>query len=396
MYKMIVIDDEYLVRLGIKETIEWDKYKIEIVGEATNGKTGLELIKSLKPDIIITDIKMPVMDGLELVKELSKLNYDHEVIILSGYKDFDYAKHTLENGAFSYLLKPIDNQELIEKVMQAIEHLEENKKQKTFIKHKLIQDLIMKKDSEINEETLKLYDIYISKEGTIIYGKIDELNKITEAFDKTKAIKLLNEYIMDLLKIKGINHYNYLSNNEFYLICSSAYEACEKVCEEALIKYEKESEIIVSLGLSSYIDISLIYEASIEAKQYTENKLYPMINTVSSKNSHVNINPLIHQAMRYIAQNYSRNITVKMVADSLFVSESHLMHLFKDSINKTFNECLTDYRILVAKQLLLSGKLKVYEVAELVGYKDSKYFSQIFKKKVGLSPNQFIEIEVMK
>jgi two-component system response regulator YesN len=76
MIKMIVVDDEYLVRRGIRETIDWAKYNIEIIGEADNGKRGLKLIKDLRPDIVISDVKMPVMDGVELVKEIQKAVID--------------------------------------------------------------------------------------------------------------------------------------------------------------------------------------------------------------------------------------------------------------------------------------------------------------------------------
>lgn len=127
MYKMIVVDDEYLVRTGITETIDWNKYDIEIVDTAQNGKVGLEKIELHHPDIIISDIKMPVMDGLQLVEALYERNYDGIIIMLSGYNDFEYAKGTLERGVFKYLLKPIDNDELIDIVVKAREKLKKRR-----------------------------------------------------------------------------------------------------------------------------------------------------------------------------------------------------------------------------------------------------------------------------
>ncbi|MGN1040350.1 MAG: response regulator, partial [Candidatus Fimimonas sp.] len=117
MYKMMIVDDEYLVRLGISETIDWASYGVEIVDTAVNGKEGLEKILQQKPDVVISDIKMPVMDGTQLVKALNEQNYDGIVVILSGYNDFQYAKDTLEMGVFKYVLKPIDNDELVQTVL---------------------------------------------------------------------------------------------------------------------------------------------------------------------------------------------------------------------------------------------------------------------------------------
>ncbi len=403
MFKMIVVDDEYLVRLGIKETIDWNDYDIEIVGEASNGETGLELAKSLQPDIIITDIKMPVMDGLDLVKQLQQHQLDCIVIILSGYKDFEYAKDTLENGAYSYLLKPIDNDELIDKVKDAISFLQEKRKKDHFISHlkediptikqTLLSNILEGNDLNISKikQKLSLYNINISPKGTLIYVKMDESNHKNEHLDD---IHSLYKQLLHLFHHEDELVVSKFDNYCFTILNGLSSEDSEIICEQALKTYEKKHQTIVSIGIKSYDSLETIRDAFKYVKQVTREKLFPMINTIShSENKY---SQPIKQAMQYIAQNYSRNITVKMVADSLFVSESYLMHLFKAQLNKTFNECLTDYRMMIAKQLLLSQKLKVYEIAELVGYNDSKYFSQIFRKKVGMSPSQYIEDEVIK
>ena len=101
MHKLVIVDDEYLVRLGIRETIDWAANGIEVIGDASNGKQGYEMIKELNPDLVITDIKMPIMNGVDLVKTLHKEGFNGEIVVLSGYKDFEYAKETFENGILS-------------------------------------------------------------------------------------------------------------------------------------------------------------------------------------------------------------------------------------------------------------------------------------------------------
>ena len=134
MFKIVFIDDEFLIIEGLKRIIDWEKYNIEIVGTAQNALDGLEIIRDKKPDIVITDIKMRGMDGLELIHNAIKGGYDGYTIILSGYQEFEYARRAIENRVYRYLLKPIDIEELkntideIVKLLQERDTLREDKK----------------------------------------------------------------------------------------------------------------------------------------------------------------------------------------------------------------------------------------------------------------------------
>ena len=100
-----IIDDESLVRLGIKSSVEWENYGYEIIGEADNGQNGLEMIQQKQPDIVLLDICMPVMDGIEVLKRLQQMEIDCKVIILSCHDDFHFVKEAMKNGAYDYLRK---------------------------------------------------------------------------------------------------------------------------------------------------------------------------------------------------------------------------------------------------------------------------------------------------
>lgn len=119
MWKMMIIDDEYFVRMGIRETIDWAVHGVEIVGEADNGTQGLELACRLKPDIIITDIRMPGMNGLDFMRCCREKGLHSRIIVLSAHEEFNYAKTALQQGASDYLLKPVLNEQLIEAVLKA-------------------------------------------------------------------------------------------------------------------------------------------------------------------------------------------------------------------------------------------------------------------------------------
>lgn len=112
MLKVVVIEDEELVRRGIVMAVDWASVDCEVVGEASNGEAGLELIARERPDIVVTDIRMPRMDGLEMLRRLREEGCGASVILLTAYSDFSYAQSALKLGAVDYLLKPFHDGEL--------------------------------------------------------------------------------------------------------------------------------------------------------------------------------------------------------------------------------------------------------------------------------------------
>lgn len=119
MYKVIVVDDEPLIRRGLREKVDWNSLGFEIAGEAANGLDALTLSASVHPDIIITDMKMPVMDGIKLLEAIKKTPLKTRVIVVSAYSSFDYTHAAVKCGAFDYILKPIDGSELTEVLLRA-------------------------------------------------------------------------------------------------------------------------------------------------------------------------------------------------------------------------------------------------------------------------------------
>ncbi|UUZ90510.1 response regulator [Paenibacillus sp. P25] len=125
MLRVVIVEDEYIVRYGIRSMIDWEKVGLAVIGEASNGQEALELIVQEPPDILITDIKMPVMDGLALIAEVRKFSPHMKILILSNLEDFQYAKEAIRYGVSEYLIKsdmmPRDFEEALMKVKEAIE-----------------------------------------------------------------------------------------------------------------------------------------------------------------------------------------------------------------------------------------------------------------------------------
>ncbi len=130
MLKVFLVEDEFVVRDGIKNNIDWKAHGYEFCGEASDGELAFPMIQKLKPDIVITDIKMPFMDGLELSKLIKKEFPWMEIIILSGYEDFKYAREGIKIGVAEYLTKPISGSELLEEVDSLASKIEEKRRER--------------------------------------------------------------------------------------------------------------------------------------------------------------------------------------------------------------------------------------------------------------------------
>lgn len=105
MYKVIIVDDEKIVRIGLKTIIKWNENGYELVGEAKDGISAFSMVQKYNPDIIITDLKMPNLDGIGLIKKLKEENYKCKVLVLSNYSDFELVKEAMKLGAVDYILK---------------------------------------------------------------------------------------------------------------------------------------------------------------------------------------------------------------------------------------------------------------------------------------------------
>ncbi len=149
MLKAMIIDDEDYIREGLKKIIDWNGYGFYICGEASNGFRGMTQVRELNPDLVIVDVKMPIMDGLEMIRNLRIEGMLCEFIVLSAYSDFKYAQTAIELGVDSYILKPIDQTVLIEKVCKVYDRIMNKKQTKqnidlsiSFSRDKILQSII--------------------------------------------------------------------------------------------------------------------------------------------------------------------------------------------------------------------------------------------------------------
>jgi two-component system response regulator YesN len=193
MLKVFLVEDEFVVREGIKKNIDWQTHGYEFCGEASDGELAFPMIQKLRPDIVITDIKMPFMDGLVLSRLIKKELPATEIIILTGYEEFEYAKEAIKIGISRYLLKPISGDDLLKEVDALAVKIEENHKE---------QEIRDKYLSEMKENILKerkdLFQYLVSGTKTV--------EELLEMADKLGIDLSSIWYNVALLKIKSLNH----------------------------------------------------------------------------------------------------------------------------------------------------------------------------------------------
>ena len=350
MLKIILVDDEEISLKCITETINWNELGFEIVGTAKDGAAAFELYKKHLPDIIITDISMPRISGLDLVKKIREISDTAQFIILTAYPVFEYAQEAINYTVSSYLTKPFKNSDLIEALNN--------------IKKKLAKET----DAavSVNSQTPALSE-----------GEIENLLEAMYNRDENKAYGIINDYFDSCCKLPSAS---------LEIVRDSIGQAITILVREFIgsntLAYDIfGKELKPFLDLQSYTSLAEIQEYVTQILNTTFNSpyIYPYINA----------SPLVRNAITYIMENYREKISTATAAKVLFISSEHLMRSFKSETGYTFSEYLTNYRITAAKRLLKSNKYKIYEVCNMVGYSNIIYFNKIFKKVTGHNPSYY-------
>jgi YesN/AraC family two-component response regulator len=363
MYKLMFVDDEKLILDGLKYILDWNSMDIEIVHEAKNGKDALEKFKEDPVDIVITDINMPIMSGLTLIKEIKKINKDVSFIVLSGYDEFSYAQQAITLGVENYILKPIDDMELEETIKKICK-----KKLETEKNNNLEEQLnkLLSNETSINDKYEKLS----------FEEEIDKLHKLIIEKDRLKIIEYL-ETLFDKKELSTKNIFD-LSVKIFLLIDKISYEfkIDKNVGEDSLI-----SNIIKLFNEKSRENIKYFIILEVD-------NLLKVMNSNTEKFS-----PVIQQIIRKVKEYYYEELSLKVLANDFNINSSYLGQLFTKEVGMSFSDYLNKEKNSKAKELILNTNMKINDIARQVGYSDTSYFYRKFKKYYGVSPAMLRELK---
>lgn len=338
MYSFLIVDDEPIIRRGLRRMLEESALGISQIREADDGIHALTLLQEEPSSIIITDIKMPKMGGLELCSKIYKRSPDIPIILVSGYEDFKYAQEALKYGVKDYLLKPLSQEKLVETVSRVILGLE--------------------------EYTACFY---------VPYSCLNEVVRQIEQGLWSNESSEINQGIEDLFELlKDINIHHRI-----------------KTCCEVL------SMIVHALSLK--IGYSLRFQhiqfsgaENAELQHWFIKAVHFINQEINERKLNTDYN-LIEMTRNYIKENYSKDISLDDIAKKIGLNASYFSQLFKQKTGKTFVHFKSEVRLQEAMRLLCQPEKNVTEVALDVGFNDITYFARAFKKYTGLSPSEFRE-----
>lgn len=528
MLKVLIADDEYKVGFLVKSLIEWDRLNLEFTEIVQDGATAYQKILEHTPDIVITDIRMPGLSGLDLIKKVTEENRPIHFIVISGYKYFEYAQQAIKYGVEDYLLKPIDEVELnsiLKKIadeeysrrkeMGSADKMAKKLRNSRYILHREFLNSIMHGTALNLEEVNRNYglnfqngifrvicckldrdmgmeknedqaNLILKKSGSLLEQSFSGcVQDFAITYQKHSMVTAILNYESekgeeaDLLTEKLCQHQmDYLSGFEHYRLtlgvstecgdftklhvavemareaaaCRILFGAGRKydctsisrdsvVCAEDICssiakkltgavetaRYEDITYIISSafheagrrrafaseyyelagLLFRRYLDGSPFHSSSPPDKQweqwfdcagncssvaalstYVGQKITGDLKSYVEANQEKERKPVL-SAEEFIKKNYSQKLSLEELAELGGFNMNYFSELFKKETGKTFTAYVTDVRMEEAKKLLRDTGMPVYEVAEAVGYKDPKFFSQQFIKNIGIKPMEY-------
>ena len=275
MYKLLVADDEYWTREKIRNMLNWEEYQISFMDPAQDGEEVLQIVKEDKPDILITDINMPFVNGVDLVRRIKKEYSDIVVFVISGYDDFEYVKQTLMDGAINYLLKPVARIDLVGALSRALEIIsekEENEKQivKTA---SLIQDremsLLVEKENSVIPAINFLNERNDMVGNSMMLVKIHELQELMGkyAYDLNYLSYSVKKLIKQITGMENLLIFNYIyRSNEFLIVTETEVSEQRHMAIKILnaLKELTESPVTIAVSEPSY-SIESLHNAYVQS-----------------------------------------------------------------------------------------------------------------------------------
>ena len=394
MIKLFLVEDEVVMREGIKRRIDWASENIDFVGEAADGELALPMILESRPDIVITDIKMPFMDGLTLSEHIRKELPDTKIMILSGYDDFSYARKAIKLGVTEYILKPVTPASLLDSVREVIGKIVKEREEKLRLAAdprseyeekerealKLFSDIakhILEKPENRARSEEKVTDnaVDISPAGDFSGKELESFLKTGSGDDAEALIDSIFASVGEQ-NSRSLMFLNYITMAMYFTMV----RFLKNIGEDASEINERCGDINdVIRGMT---DIS---GARQYLTRYLRQVIYVRDNGAANKYSRV-----IRDSAAYIDEHFAdEDISLNTLAELANISPNHFSSIFSQEMGVTFIEYLINRRMEKAKELLMTTDKKSFEIAYEVGYRDPHYFSATFKKTQGMTPREY-------
>lgn len=337
MYKIFVVEDEHIENEAICRMIEQSGESWSVAGTAFSGTEALEKIAETHPDIILLDIHIPEVDGLEVLRRIKKDDPFKKVIIITAFNEFDFAHQAIKAHVDDFLLKPIRPQQLIEAVNGVA--------------------------ASIKESMIEEFD---EKMNAVLYNIVHR--------HYSKARDAANEYVSLVCKRCGHDLIRIQNEMQHFLgeLNETTHEICERQMPDAKKIFRANPETFKNpYRLFSEVMrvIDRIFDVLMESDDSKRNTMEGILN--------------------YIDRNCHKDISLNQVGEYANMSSYYLSKIFKKETGVNFVTYLTDRKIEIAKDMLLYTDIPIINIALELSYHEPNYFSKVFKKATGLTPTEF-------
>ncbi|OPH53393.1 DNA-binding response regulator [Paenibacillus ferrarius] len=380
---ILIVDDETVIREGIQRTLQ-NRFPEHNIHLAANAEQAIALLRSHRIQIVLTDILMPGMTGLEFMN-MSRTRHPHvKWVVISAYSEFSYAQEAVRLGAKDYLLKPIGKEVLGDMIGKLSEEIARETE--------LIEDAeLLKANRKYLQEAVFQRFAQGLDTGRIDMGPFMEqhpyFHLIMVKMESDKPVFLENYIIenvlQELIERYGKGFVTVHDNKSLLgLVTLPSGASVNQLVDELrshLVKYLKVPFQIMNTEL---IEQFQAVPAEVQRmRQASTTQVYEHHASGSDRS--------IEVALQYMRTHYQADLSLEKVASIVYLNPVYFSQLFKQKTGQGFKEYVTHLRLEQAKQLLLNPKLKLADVAERIGYQDMRHFSQVFRKKYGVTPSDY-------
>ncbi|GBF77823.1 DNA-binding response regulator [Paenibacillus sp. 598K] len=407
MYNVLLVDDERIILNGISSFVDWAGVGTVLAGTARNGLEGIEFIRRERPDIVISDIRMPGMDGLGLVREAVGLDSRIRFIMLSGFSQFDYARQAMQYGVKHYLIKPCNEELIGQALREIVAELEEERRRERFVeriqnglervlphaKEQFLQELVTnKRYGQSDWEQFRSW-CPIPYEGGATQLLVLQVEGQWE-HEHLFALSNIAEELLDQAVLLGTT----LGERALLLIqWTDGLDELSALLERIRATFRSFYRLEATMSLSGEGEAwearGMYREALGRLRHRTDRGEGAIVMPGYSLGGARRPSRIVRQVLEIVQRHIADpELSLQAVAgEMLYMNADYLGKLFRKETGHKFSDYVTQVRMEQAKRIIAaSDDIRIFELAEQLGYGDNpQYFSKVFKKYTGQTPSHF-------
>ena len=392
MVTMILVEDESFERRALMEHIDWSLIGVEIIGEAINGQQGLTLTMERRPDIVLTDVSMPAMNGIEMARKIRAILPETRILFLSAYDDFDYARQAIDLNIQAYVMKPVNENELLRTVKRVADEITESTLEKRMVsrmKSSFSDSMELARQALINRvlSNMPVSQKDLRKQNLEwLCLPSEQKSLLMTAFPANatpqveKALPRLNA---DSRK-SGCHAVSVcLKMGKLVTLCAWEHPGQISQVEESLRQF------FVGLGIGSHRFFRRDAEGDTHAFSRLNTARFSIPDEDSGESKvHKNRTQIAEEVRRVILERYDQPLTLESIAREMHFTPNYIGTVFKSVHHVSVNTCLM-LRMERACAMLRESQDTVNDIASACGFGSVTYFHVSFKKKYGITPLEY-------